>query len=71
MPSAVAAAFRIAGVVPIFLPNLNRDAWLSASVTSGGLPVLAIDDGVTEGRLREIADQVLSEVAQRTHYPAV
>jgi len=65
LPAAIRAAFNIAGVFPVFLHGLSREAWLSTSVKSEGQTLLIIDDGVSLDRLEAIADEVLAAVADR------
>jgi hypothetical protein len=65
LPEAVQAMFQIAGIVPVFLPNLTREAWLSTSVKSGGRTLLVIDSAVAPDRLAAIADDALGAVASR------
>lgn len=64
LPAAVQSAFYIAGVVPVFLAGVNREAWLSTSVKVGGNALLIIDAGVSPARLEAIADEVLCAAAE-------
>lgn len=70
VPAAVQATLCLAGVVPVFVHGLNRDAWLSSVAKVGPCEVLLIDDAVDQDRLAEIADWVLEEAAARLpHLP--
>ena len=65
IPEDVQMTFDLVGVMPIFLERLNREAWLSKSVTSEGKTLLIIDAGISPERLEVIADELLSAVAER------
>lgn len=65
LPAAVAIAFDIANVIPVFIHGLNRDVWLSTSVTIDGRHMLLIDASVGVDRLPGIADWVLAASADR------
>ena len=65
LPEAIRAAFNLAGVTPVFLHGLNRDAWLSSSVTVAGRQLLLIDDAADPGRLEEIADRLIQRTVDR------
>ncbi|MBC7955011.1 MAG: hypothetical protein H7Y33_03950 [Cytophagales bacterium] len=65
LPEAVQAMFQIAGIMPIFLPDLTREAWLSTSIKSGGRTLLVIDSAVDPDRLEEIASEALTAAAER------
>ena len=55
----------MAGVVPVFLPSLNKPCWLSADVTSGGRYLLIIDDSLSPEQVASLADQALAVAAER------
>ena len=65
LPAAVQTAFQLAGVVPVFLAGLNRDAWLSSQVKIDGHPALFLNASVEPERLAVIADQVLAAGVDR------
>lgn len=65
LPEAVRLAFYLAGVLPVFLPGLEREAWLSTSIKSEGRTLLVIDSAVSPDRLASIADQALAAAADR------
>lgn len=68
VPIAVQTAFYLAGVVPVFVRGLNREAWLSDQAKVDEREVLLIDADVTPDRLVAIADQALEAGAMR-HLP--
>lgn len=65
LPEAVRLAFHLAGMLPVFLPGLEREAWLSTSIKSEGRTLLVIDSAVSPDRLEAIADQALAAAADR------
>jgi hypothetical protein len=63
LPAAVQTAFYLAGVVPVLLPGLNREVWLSTAMRVDDRPLLVIDAGVSPERLVAIADRMLEKAA--------
>jgi len=65
LPAAVQTAFYLAGVAPVFVPGLNREAWLSSVAKVDDREVLLIDADVSQENLEAIADWALSASAAR------
>lgn len=60
VPPHVQAAFDKAGVVAVFIVGLNREAWLEASATSCGRPLVLLDADLSPDRLAAVAARLLA-----------
>ena len=51
LPETVRTMLELAGVVPVMVPGLNREAWLTQQVRSGERPLLLIHADISPERL--------------------
>lgn len=65
IPEHVQAILSLAGVVPVFVAGLNREAWLESVAKVDGRPLLLINADVGGERLADIAGQALAVMQKR------